>query len=314
MTVPTADTAYNRGKPVALSCEDIHAQIKEYVQNRINEDEYRRDVAGHIQDCSSCREAYAEEVMTRMVVRSRFPGNATPEETRTSIERSLNALSGTSLPARRHSYTRRSKRKSPQVPIFVLLLLVTGLGAYILFFNDWGPEETVTETVERPRRSTRPTSAPTRKSSGPVNFFNQALENFKSIESGELSVQFEATNLSSLKQTFSENQVSSVAFAGVSLPLKGGIVSTHNDDVHLAHMVYSDGTTLLYIFEAPLSTLENGSAVYITQDIAEELQSGEKIWVRSDGGVNLVMYKNGDVVEAAVANTPPLKLQRLLGI
>lgn len=300
---------------MALSCEDIHAQIKEYVQNRINEDEYRRDVAGHIQDCSSCREAYAEEVMTRMVVRSRFAGNATPEETRASIERSLDELSGASMPSRRHSHARRSKRKSPQVPIFVLLLLVTGLGAYILLFNDWGPEEAATETVavERPRRSTLPTSAPTRKSTGPVNFFNQALENYKEVTSGELAVEYEASNLSALKQKFAENQVSQVTFSGVSLPLKGGIVSTHGD-VHLAHMVYSDGTTLLYVFEAPLSVLENGNAVYITQDVVEKLQSGEKIWLRSGGGINLVMYKNGDAVDAAVANAPPLKLQKLLGI
>ncbi len=299
---------------MALSCEDIHKQITEYIDDRINEEEYRQKVAGHINSCPSCREAYEAEVLAKMVVRRRFSENLTPEETRSSIEKSLDALSQSSMSSRYSSYSRQSKRKSPRTPIFVLLLFVTMLGAYILLFKDWGPEEESTEQVVEVQQTTRPSSTPTRKSIGPANYFNLAQQNFQSIIDGGLTVELKASNLEALKQMLSQNGVASVAFAGASsIPLQGGIVSKHSD-ISLAHLVYQNEKTLLYVLEVPWAVLQSGKIVYVTDDVHEQLENNELVWVYSSGNVNLVMYKNGDAVDVVVANTGPRTMQQMLGV
>ena len=298
---------------MALSCENIHKQITEYIDNRINEEEYRQKVAGHIDSCSSCREAYEAEVIAKMVVQNRFAGSLTPEGTRSSIEKGIDALSQSSVSSASSSYRHRSKRKSSQTPVLVLLLCVTLLGGYILLFKDWGPEDPPTEQVTQAQESTRRASPSTRKSTGPANYFNLAQQNYQSITKGELQVQHPADNLEALKQVLSQNGVAPVTFAGASLPLQGGVVSKHAD-ISLAHLVYSDQKTILYVFEVPWAVLKSGKIVYVTEGVLQQLENNESVWIESEGNVNLVIYKNGDAVDVVVANTAPRSMKQMLGI
>lgn len=300
---------------MALSCEEIHEQITAYVDDRVDEAQYRQKVAAHIESCSACRDEYEREIMTKMVIRQRFPLVGTPTELRSSIVEGLDTASRAGTATRRASSSYRSRSRSSGLSIFFLLLVVAGLATYILIFDDSDPAPQPAQTQGQGVSTgrSRSVSTPTRRATGPANPFNLAIDNFQNIRAGQFELNPQTSDFSQLKSAFSGQGVSTIAFAGLSLPLKGGRVITH-DGVPLPHLVYGDDKVTLYLYEVSWENLQNGKGVFITPDVAQKLEGGEPVWVPVSNDANLVMYKNGDVVDVVVANRPPAEMKRLLGL
>lgn len=298
---------------MALSCEEIHEQITAYVDDRVDEKEYRRQVAAHIESCSACRDEYEREIMTKMVIRQRFPTVGTPAALRSTIEEGLDAQTPRTY-SRRTSGSYSSRRRSPQRSVFLLLLVIAGLATYILLFNDSdpAPQPVQTETSRTSSRRTPVTSA-SRPVSGPLNPFNVAIANYEAARAGRFSLGEQATDLAQLKTYFQGKGISSLTFAGVPLPLKGGSVIAQ-DGVPMPHLVYGDANTTLYLFEISWENLRNGKGMSVTEEVTGKLEGGEPVWVQVSNTANLVMYKNGEAVDIVVANRPKADMERMLGI
>lgn len=303
----------HRDNRVALSCEEIHEQITAYVDDRVDEEEYRQKVAAHIESCSACRDEYEREIMTKMVIRQRFPRIGTPSDLRSTIEEGLDGVATGRTGVRRRAYTATSRRRSPQRSILLLLLVIAGLATYILLFNDSSSGPVTDADREAQSRSRTERTTPSRTITGPANPFNLAMENFEGALTGEFTIGHETGDLAELKSYFSRNGVPSVAFAGVPMQLKGGTVKTHGGQP-IPHIVYSDDGSTLYLFEIGWENLQAGKGVYITEDVAQKLSAGESIWVDVSRDANLVMYKSGNVVEVVVANRGPADMRRMLGL
>ena len=287
-----------------MTCKEIHEQITAYVDNRVDEQEYRSKVQQHITYCPDCRAAYELELMTKLAVQERAKRSTASDALRRSIESGVDAMSD----------DRRAAIAAPEVrtvsaadrfwsfftaPIGVavaVLLVIVGAWAIV---RPSGPS--TAEIVDTP--------GPVAGSEGArkvvaENFFNKSLQNFEAIVAGQLSPQFSTSDSRELSEFFKEKGVGyAVAYPRVSAPLAGGVVSNHGD-LHFAHVIYTKGDQVYYIFEVPQALLRKGDAVYVTKDVMDRLDHGEKIWQEPGGSQRLVMFKKGDVVCAMVSNAP----------
>ncbi len=295
-----------------MTSEELHREITARVSDRFDPAAYRQSGEKTVRSCSECRDAYEAELERKMVVRQRYADTGPVATVPDAMERSLEAISRAET-RRRSSYRRRSKRSGAGVPLLILLALILGLGAYIVLFDD-APEQPAPVSGTSPSSSSGTAiPAPTRRSTGPVNLFNQAIANYESFMSGNLQVEYEENALASLKTVFAEQGVPPLSFTGVSMPLAGGVVSERGG-VKLPHLLYRDGESRLYLTEIPLATLKEGKGFYVTEDVLAQIEVGEPIWMEASAKGNLVMYRKGDDVIVAVANRSSADLKSLLGL
>jgi hypothetical protein len=299
-----------------LTCQELHEQISAYVDNRVDAVEYRRKIEQHISYCPECRAAYQAELATKMVVRDRYSRMPASESLRRNIAGSLDSLSALEReeaerarpPLRRGDWIDRfaADYLSPTGIVVALLLVLGGAGLIVLF----------------PRTGQSPVLSG--GTGGPVvdtaagghsqNFFNKAEDNFQAIVDGKLHLQLATQKPEELQQYFKQNGVGyDVRFTQVRAPLAGGVVSQHGK-TRFAHMVYTSGDTILYVFEVPHDALVRGDIVYVTSDVLERLDKGEDIWIEPMPNRSLVMIKRDGVMMAVAGNVPKATLQQFLAL
>jgi hypothetical protein len=299
-----------------LTCQEIHEQITAYVDDRVDAQEYRKKIEQHIKYCPECRAAYEAELMTKLVVRESYNQKSASEELRRSITGGVDRLSEESR-RKIESAPGRSERTwldsfaqnylSP-VGIGIALVLVIA-GGWFLYSGSGDTEQPFIVQEGAPAAVTDTTT-----SERAANFFNKASQNFKAILDKQLSLQLVTNDNNQLQQYFHDQGVDyNVVFAPVKAPLAGGVVSRHNG-TELAHLVYSRGDTLIYVFEVPETLLQQGDIVYVTEDVLERINTGEQIWVEESSRQAQVMYKKGDVVLTVTGNVPRVVLYGLLSM
>ena len=254
-----------------------------------------------IQPCPHCREGFEREVHERVKTSMRAIPIPAPGDALERVER---------LASRSSS---RRTRKGSSTPVFILLFAILLLGAYIIFFDDERDDAapaTVTQTVADPDR--KPIPKPTRRSTGPVNVFNTAFDNFAAAKGGSMKPTSTATSLASLKTTLAAAGAQMPAFAGSTLPLKGGLVTEHGS-YKVPHMIFSDNKTTLYVMEIPLEKLKAQEKFYVIDDDMAKLEAGETIELEGATREHLAMYSTGTSVVVAVANRSRPDLLKLIG-
>jgi hypothetical protein len=192
------------------------------------------------------------------------------------------------------------------VGMIVAALLVIG-GLWVLIDE---PGSSASAIVDTPAPAV--SSDGTTKKVVAENFFNKALQNFEAIRAGQLSPQISTGDSHELSESFKEKGVGyDVVYPHVAAPLVGGVVSNHGD-LHLAHIIYTKGEQVYYLFEVPQAELRKGEAIYVTKDVMDRLDHGEKVW-QEPGGELLVMFKKGEIVCAMVSNAPRAAMESAAG-
>lgn len=309
-----------------MTCKDIHEQITAFVDDRIDEVEYREKVQQHIEYCPDCRSVYEMELLTKLAVKHHTSRVPTPDALRRAIASEVEQIEKQRLAEIELQrpgvdttdwIDRFARQYLSPVGIGLALVLVSA-ASYLLvdpFASGFGPIGS-DPVVEQPSGSADPGNADPGSESGAVavNFFNKAAENFRAIESRQLGVQFESSNPEELATFFRENGVSyPVRFANVTLPLVGGVVSSHGS-TRLAHLVYLDRDTIVYIFEIPVALLDRREIFYVSEDVLNRLRSGEQIWDANASGVSTLMLRQDAVVLAVVANLDRASFERVVPI
>ena len=295
-----------------MTSEELQNHINQTVSSRLDPETYRKETEGTVRPCPDCRAAYEGEMAQKMVVRKRYLTGASTGSMPEAMERSLEAISRAES-RRRSSYQSRSRSSGMLMPLLIFLSLALAVGAYVILSDDTPDSSEGESTQETSSSSRQPIPEPTRRSTGPVNFFNQGIANYESLISGKLQVEYEKANLADLKEEFSKNGVPNTTFKGVSMPLEGGVVSERNG-VHLPHFLYKDGESYFYVTELPITTLKEGKGFYVTEDVLAQIEGGENIWMEAPAKGNLVLYKDGESVIVAVANRSRVDMKRLLGL
>jgi len=297
-----------------VTCTEIHEQITAYVDDRVDEEEYRQKVQQHITYCPDCRAAYELELKTKMVVHQRAQRVAMPLALRQAIEHGVQAASRERADQIRGDvragdragwFDRFGGFFTSPIGVVVAMLLVI-VGAYVIFApveqggGVGGPPQDPHVVLEQ------------RRSANPENFFNKAASNFAAILEGNLTVQHATSDRQELARYFQEKGVAyTIAFPRVHAELVGGVVSEHGP-ARYAHLVYAVGDTLIYMFEVPKDELRDGKVVYVTQDVMEQLEQGKAFWEEPYGTMRLVMFEQGDVICAVVSNAPRSSLEHLV--
>jgi hypothetical protein len=300
-----------------LTQKEIHEQITAYVNERVDEQEYRKKIEGQIKECPECRTSFEEELKARMVER---PGGRQSFSTDAAGEtldgKSRQLPSGHDSAAKSHqpdgdeSWLSRFSANyvSSGGIIFALLLVIGGVGLLVYTPGGGGaPEKSFVVAEGAPVIDT---STSTR----PQNYFNKASKNFQAIRDGKFPLGVEATDNAMLKQYFQQQKLGyDVQFPTVTIPLAGGVVSQHGS-TRLAHMLYTKADTMIYVFEVPEGLLRQGNVMYVTDDVMQRLTAGEKIWVEESGTHSQVTYKQGDVIFNVTSNVPRTTLYGLLAM
>lgn len=298
-----------------MTCKEIHEQITAYVDDRVDEQEYRQKVQQHITYCPDCRAAYELELRTKMVVRQSAERAAASDALRQAISSGVDAMSEDRRQEIAHAAAAGQRGGlldrfgeyflSPAGVAVALLLVI--LGSYVLFVpavSETGPVlvEGNGEVVPVPVAEV------------PENFFNKAAQNFSAILEGKLTVQHPTKDRGDLNEYFRSNGIAyPVAFPQVRADLAGGVISQHGA-TKFAHLVYTVGDTIIYFFEVPHNALQKGDVVYVAPNVLADLEGGKQFWEEPNGTMRLVMYRSGDVIMAAVSNAPKRSLEQLLAV
>lgn len=299
-----------------MTCKDIHEQITAFVDDRIDEAEYREKVQQHLEYCPDCRSVYEMELLTKLAVKHHTSRVPTPDALRRSIASGVEQLEKERLaeiesrraPLPEPDWLDRFARQylSPAGIAIALVLVMVGTG---LLFDPFGTG--AAEVVDQTPVDKGITPSGKRVA---VNLFNQAADNFHAIENEQLTLQLKSSNPEELSEFFRENGVSyPVRFAKVSLPLAGGVVSNHGS-TRLAHLVYLDGETIVYIFELPAELLDRRELFYVSDDVLNRLRSGEHIWDVPAAGESTLVMRHDAVVMAVVANLDRAAFERVVPI
>jgi hypothetical protein len=301
-----------------LTQKEIHEQITAYVNDRVDEQEYRKKIEGQIKDCPECRTSFEEELKARMVERPGPRQNFSSDAPGGTLSGQTNRLpSGEDSAAKNLQpddngswLSRFGTNYISTGGIIVALLLV--IGGVVMLVNPPGGGGATSEQsfVVSEGAPVIDTSTSTR----PQNYFNKASKNFKEIRDGKFPLGVEASDNAALKQYFQQQSVGyDVQFPTVSIPLAGGVVSQHGS-TRLAHILYAKDDTMIYVFQVPEQLLRQGNVMYVTEDVMQQLSAGQKIWVEESGTSSQVTYKQGDVIFNATSNVPRTTLYVMLGM
>lgn len=218
-------------------------------------------------------------------------------------------------PARPSVSSGRVRQKSGSgLALFVIVGIIALLAFYILVVDNDGSSDAGedAETEEVSGRTT-PIPEPTRRSTGPINFFNHLIPHYDNHVAGSLSVGIEESNLAALQQKMSDEGVRDLAFTGASQPLIGGIVQEVRER-QVGTYVYGDDDTKLVVTEIPWSSLVAEEVFYVAADVRSKLEAGEVVSSpTASGRGTIAMYRDGEIVVVAAADRSRPDLLRIVG-
>lgn len=304
-----------------MTCQEIHEQITAFVDNRIDQDEYRRKVQDHISYCSECRTLYEMELMTKLAVNRHGQRNQAPPGLRESISAGV-----ADIDAERRAAIER-ERPDPDgeadwldrfagsfvspVGVAIATLIVLASASAI-----WNPFAGTAETQVQAEYVPPPPPKELAKPDRALNFFNAAVRNFDLLQAGELAPDLTTSDAKAVEEHLRSAGVSySVVPLNVGVPLQGALVSEHRpagQTVYFAHRVFGKDDISVYVFEVPKSAISEGNVVYLTEDSMNRLNSGETLWEESGERRTLAIFAKGNNVLAAVGNVNRPTLQSLL--
>ncbi len=299
-----------------MTCKDIHEQITAYVDNRVDEAEYRAKMQQHIKQCSECRAAYEMELLTKTVVHQHSRRAEAPESLRAAIAGGMEEISREQAQAGVNARTAQPRREeglldrflpmfTSPVGIAVAVLLIAVALARIV---PAGGEQAEAGSPRATPKLERNIPA-----GGPEYFTSKASDNFQAVVQGKLGLQHTTSDCDDLSGFFQRKGVKyPVVCIPTSMKLSGGVVSEHGA-TRYAHLVYSSGNIIAYVFEVPNADLQKGDIVFLSSDVANQLESGKVYW-EDPGNAHLALFKHGDVVCAVVSNAPRKQMAQLLAM
>lgn len=275
--------------------EAFHQEVVRLVDAQVDRDRRAGKATAEITPHPDGAEAFDRELVDRMVVRRRTGTPSAPSQ--------LRAVGSTSS---------KSSGSGKGGPVLIILVLILGLAGYIAFFdNDSSGDESgeLADDAVVPRRVI---PEPSRRSTGPINFFNVAIDGFDQLLAGRLRPDIQQKSFDQLKRQLEGELGTSIAFSGSSGPLIGGDVTTVRN-LKIPRFMYQNSETVILVTEVAWEDLKNENGVYVAQDVLAQLESGETVATPGPSNGTLMLYREGDRAVIAAANRSEPDLRELLG-
>ena len=282
--------------PSALTTpEEFHQGVVKLVDAQVDRDQRAGKATAEIRPHPEGGEAFERELADRMVVRRRNATNSPTLRTRTVT-----------------STTTKSSGGGKGGPVLIILVLILALAGYIAFFENDSSGDDSGELAGDAVVPRTVIPEPSRRSTGPINFFNVAIDGFDQLLAGRLRPEIQEKSFDQLKRLLEEELGTSIAFAGSSGPLVGGDITTVRT-LKIPRFMYRDDETVILVTEVSWEDLRNENGVYVAQDVLAQLESGQSVATPGPSNGTLMLYRDGDRAVIAAANRSEPDLLRLLG-
>lgn len=276
--------------------QEFHSQLVDLASRTHEKGGGEEDHLSSIQSHAEGAQGFQSELRDRLAIQPRRVGS-TGRAPKTS---SVGRVSG--------------KRSGSGVPVLILLGMILVLALYIGFFDD--DEEPAGEGALTSQSATssrsEPIPEPTRRSTGPINFFNVAIAGYDLLVAGKLQPSIEGTNLEALNQEFGASNVAPATFSGSSFKLLGGDVIEERGQ-KLPALLYQQGEYVLYVTEVPFAHLKEENGFYVAGDILSQLESGDVVWSPAPSNGTIALWVEGDKAMIALANRSKPDLANIIG-
>jgi anti-sigma factor RsiW len=272
---------------------EIRERITALVDGQITSPDQRSSLESLLESDEDARlQHVVESGLVRMLHARR---NRLREQIPVDVERRVRIAIANEVPAgtAARAWWWRLLQPSIAVPAVVLLIAV---GVFMI--------------VER---SSTPSTAPLVARGPLVDLQVQSYANFEAILRGTLTVAVATQSEHELRRWFEQNGVTyDVQFPAIEATLVGGVVSTH-EHKKFAHLVYSVGDHLVYMFEVDEESLAQRD-VALDNTIIDGLAHGRWHWEERKDTGTLFIWKSNNVVCAAVSDLRTDELSALFDL
>ncbi len=296
-----------------VTTKELHEQITEFVDSRVDATAYRSKVEGYIGESADGRKEYEAALAPKLQVRHRND-RSTPSSdgVRGSLEEGASGSRTAAAPIvePKVSFLVRFYADFVSSLGIVLAIGLVGIGIYLLVGKSTPDPEKLVVTADE-----IDATAPEKQRTTPENFLNQASKNFRSILRHELGVAVESSNPKEVLDYFkTEGVVTPPDILPVRATLVGGLVTKNGagESLKTPHCIWQKGKTLVYLWEIAESALQKGDVFYLTPDALAKLDKGEKMWQEFDGDQTLVAFKRGSQIAIVVANLDRTELPQIV--
>ena len=134
-----------------------------------------------------------------------------------------------------------------------------------------------------------------------VDLYEVSYANFEKVVRGEITLAKTTSNTAELDNFFrSEGVDYQVFYPEVDAVLLGGVVSQHGSK-RFAHLVYSVGQHIVYIFEVDAASVEQ-NVVDLNSVVAQDLQESRWHWEERSNVGTMFVWKSNNVICSAVSD------------
>lgn len=264
-------------------CQKTQQIITEAVDNRLGEAD-RNFFEEHIQQCTSCRNDYELDTLTRDFVKNKLTRFTAPENVVASIKQEIE---------KEIASEQRATGFFAQYPLAraaVIAMLVIGIAFGVYLFNSPDMQNTVQA----------------------ADIMEKSIENYGLFLAGTIQPQQIGQNVDELHDYFNQR----VDFPVSLKPVKdcewvGGVLSDYNG-LSLAHLVYKMPAGIVYVYQANWKEVRNGNKISLANGAITSLNQTGWYVNGSHEEYSVVMWLYDDkTICAAVSAMEKQKLQAL---
>jgi hypothetical protein len=232
----------------------------------------------HANACPPCRSEYDAEASTKRLIVMRAPMVETPASVQRAIlERIASESAVPPAPSRVPGFL-TSLRIRPS------LAYAFGLVALIII---------IAQFVQPPARVAI---------AGGNNVLLQSMENYKAVMAGSITPQVASSDPSAVLKLFEGATTFPVHVPRLrNCTLVGGVLNDHHG-IPLAHVVYRQGETLVYMYQACWNTVQEGTNLMVPEGVMESLRKTGWYTETLAGGQTVALWVRGQTLCAAVAD------------
>jgi hypothetical protein len=290
---------------------NIDELISSYIDNQISDPELKSQIEDKLRTDEKLNAKYKSEMLTKNLLRTRFPEAPLPEETYRKVLSSIDSI--ISLSAGSNGYEKKAEVIVPEYPSFwqtlkekisapfigipryayaaaTIFLIV---GAFFVFNGKKTPMN------------------PYIASGTDKSIMVQALNSFHKILDGEVIPQLSSSNAAEVEKYVSEKSNFRPYLPNIENYVLSGVVCNEYKGQKLAHIIYRSGSDdIIYIYQTPVTAVVRKD-LDLPQDVHNEIVKTR--YYMCDGvdetDCTMTLWIKDNVVCASMTNMPKQKMQ-----
>jgi hypothetical protein len=259
-----------------VECNEYQELVSAAVDNRLSKEELE-GFTSHVGKCPDCRYEFEIESITKAIVRERVPRAAVPGPVRARIRTSIEQESRVARPYQAGWMAQLwgSRILKPAIGFSVAFI------AFVLLVDLSKDEANAADVIQ------------------------QSFANYHAVVQGDIKPQLVSSRPEVIQAFFSgktEYPVQVPRLRGCDLI--GGLLNEFSGTA-LAHVVYTNQSNIVYIYEACWRTVQEGKKLQLPPHIKAELQrTGRFVETRSDGHTIVLWTRDDRTLCSAVSLMP----------